>query len=338
LKETTLIVQSTKHSLRGAAAPPRNKIKILFILGAARTGSTLLGRLLGHVNGFFYMGELKSIWTPLFEEGVLCGCGIPFKSCPFWTDVFRRAFGGMEYVDTRMEQLRADKLRQRWLPLLLWPRISRKYREDIHQYYSRVVSAICRAGQEVSGCRVLIDSSKYVQDCIVLNQIQDLDLHVLHLVRDSRAVANSWRRKKQRPQFVLRAKFMPQVDIKDSALDWLVENALSEAVRPCLKHFTRIYYEDLVADPRGTLTRICSAIAEPNPRLDFLEGQTAHLGKGHTVAGNPVRFQEGPVDIKPDMEWVDNLSKRQKAVACAYTWPLMMYYGYFRRARRSSGP
>jgi len=312
-----------------------NKIKILFILGVGRSGSTLLGRLLGHVNGFFYMGELKAIWTPLFEEGVLCGCGIPFKCCPFWTDVFRRAFGDMEYVDTRMDQLRNSKLRLRWLPLLLCPRISRKYREDI-QDYSRVLRAICRAAQEVSGCRVLIDSSKFNQDCLVLSRIHDLDLHVVHLVRDSRAVAYSRLKKKQRPQFLSRTEFMPQLSIKSSAREWLRTNALSEALRPWFKHCTRIYYEDLVADPRGTLTRICSAIGEPSPTLDFLEGQTAHLVKGHTVAGNPMRFQEGPVQIKPDMEWAENLDKRQKAVASAYSWPLMMYYGYFRRSRTDS--
>ena len=332
-----MTVQPTENLLRGATAPGRNRTKILFILGAARTGSTLLGRLLGHVSGFFYMGELKAIWTPLFEEGVLCGCGIPFKTCPFWTEVFRRGFGGMEQVDIRMRELRFHKLRQRWLPLLLCQRLSRKYREDIHRDYSRVLSAICRGAQEVSDCRVLIDSSKYVQDCIVLNQIKDFDLHVLHLVRDSRAVANSWFRKKKRLQFTSREVFMPQISIRDSASDWLLENALSELVRPWLKHCTRIYYEDLVSDPRETLRRICSAIGEPNPTLGFLDGQTAYLDKGHTVAGNPIRFQEGPVQIKPDMEWLESLDKRQKAAVCAYTWPLMMYYGYLPRWRRPLG-
>ncbi len=307
-----------------------NKVRILYILGAARSGSTLLNRLLGHVNGFFSMGEVKAIWEMVCGEGVLCECRIPLKSCPFWTAVFRRALGGMENIDPRMDQLRTSKFRLRWLPLLLCPRISRKFHEEV-RYYSRVVSAICRAAQEVSGCRVLIDSSKFNQDCLVLNRIQDFDLHVVHLVRDSRAVAHSWLRKKQRPQFYLRPEFMPQLGVKASAREWLLTNALSESLRPCLKHYTRIYYEDLVADPRSTLTRICSAIGEPKPALEFLEGQTAHLGKGHTVAGNPMRFQEGPVQIKPDMEWIERLSKDQKAVVTRITWPLLLYYGYFRR-------
>ncbi len=88
-----------------------NKVKVLYILGAWRSGTTLLDRLLGQVKGFFSTGEIKVIWDRVFGhvwglgeysgEDVLCGCGIPFKSCPFWTGVFRQAFGGMEYVDSR---------------------------------------------------------------------------------------------------------------------------------------------------------------------------------------------------------------------------------------------
>ena len=44
-----------------------------------------------------------------------------------------------------------------------------------------------------------------------------------------------------------------------------------------------------------------------------------------------MRFDEGVVRIKPDLEWVEKLSKRQKAVVAATTWPLLLYYGYFRR-------
>jgi hypothetical protein len=86
-----------------------------------------------------------------------------------------------------------------------------------------------------------------------------------------------------------------------------------------------------VANPRTTLTRICSAIGEPAPALEFLEGQTAHLGKGHTIAGNPMRFEHGAVPIQPDLEWVEKLSKEQKSVVTRITWPLLLYYGYFRR-------
>lgn len=309
-----------------------NKIKLLYILGNGRSGSTLLDRLLGQVDGFFSMGELKWIWTLVYGEEQLCGCGCPFKACPFWTAVFEKAFGGLDKLGPRMDELSKSLLRLRQLPHLLCPRISSAYREDI-RYYSEVITKLCRAAYEVSDCRVLIDSSKFNRDRIVLSRIGEIDLHVVHLVRDSRAVAYSWLRKKRRPEFFGRAKFMYQLSVRNSASDWFFDNAMAEALRPFMKQYTRVYYEDLIGDPRGTLSKICTAVGEPTRILDFLDGQTAYLGKAHTVAGNPVRFDEGPVQLKADMEWVEKLSKGDKATVTAITWPLLLRYGYFRRGR-----
>ena len=144
--------------------------------------------------------------------------------------MFHRALGGMENIDPRMDQLRTSKFRLRWLPLLLCPRISRTYRQDV-QYYSRVVRAICRAAKEVSGCRVLIDSSKFNQDCIVLNRIQDIDLHVVHLVRDSRAVEQVVAEKETTAPVLLNDRFMPQFGIKASAANGC---SPTPRARPCV--------------------------------------------------------------------------------------------------------
>ena len=309
-----------------------DKVKVLYILGAGRSGSTLLDRLLGQVRGFFSMGELKWIWRLVYGEEQLCGCGTPFKSCPFWTAAFRQAFGGPENLDARMEKLSTSLLRLRRLPQLLCPFLSRKYRDDL-AYYSNVISGLCRAARDVSGCRVLIDSSKFNRDRIVLSRMEEIDLHVVHLIRDSRAVAYSWQRKKQRPEYASRTAYMYQLSTRNSASDWLFDNGMAEALRPFLKQYTRVHYEDLISDPRRTISRICIAVGEPNPALDFLDGQTAHLGKAHTVAGNPIRFKEGPIQLKPDIEWIEKLSKRDKALVTTITWPLMLCYGYFGRAR-----
>ena len=307
-----------------------SKVKVLYVLGAGRSGSTLLDRLLGQIDGFFSIGELKWIWRLVYGEEQLCGCGVPFRGCPFWTAVFRRAFGGMENLGPRMRELSTSLLRLRQLPQLLCPRIDRTFRDDL-AYFSQTLGTLFRATQQVSGCRVLIDSSKFNRDCIVLSRLRDIDLRVVHLVRDSRAVAYSWLRKKKRPEYYLRTAFMYQLDIKVSSREWLCTNAMSESLRPWLRHYVRLRYEDLVADPRGTLSRLCEAIGEPAPALDFLAGQTAYLGKGHTVAGNPVRFDEGPVPIRPDMEWVEKMDERQKALVARITWPLLRYYGYQRQ-------
>ena len=137
----------------------------------------------------------------------------PVRSCPFWTGVFRQAFGGMEYVDSRrMFELSASLFRVRRIPQLLCPSISRGFRDNL-QYFSQVVTKLYRTTQEVSGCRVLIDSSKTNKYCVGLSRIPDIDLHVVHIVRDSRAVAYSWQRKKKRPEIHWTTAFQRQSDV-----------------------------------------------------------------------------------------------------------------------------
>lgn len=80
----------------------REKIKVLFIGGYGRSGSTLLDRMLGQMEGFFSAGELRYIWDRSFAENQLCGCGKPFKKCAFWSTVIdETSFDGQKaYIDT----------------------------------------------------------------------------------------------------------------------------------------------------------------------------------------------------------------------------------------------
>ena len=51
------------------------------------------------IDGFASFGELRHIWERSFLGNQLCGCGRPFRQCPFWTEVAEVAFGGFDGVD-----------------------------------------------------------------------------------------------------------------------------------------------------------------------------------------------------------------------------------------------
>ena len=74
----------------GAARP----VKVLYVAGLGRSGSTILANTLGQVEGFFSGGELNFIWKHALIENRLCGCGRPSRECPFWGPVFNGEFGG----------------------------------------------------------------------------------------------------------------------------------------------------------------------------------------------------------------------------------------------------
>ena len=64
-----------------------NKIKIIYIAGLGRSGTTLLDRVLGQADNACSTGELKLLWRRGCVKNQLCGCGKSFNTCMFWYSV-----------------------------------------------------------------------------------------------------------------------------------------------------------------------------------------------------------------------------------------------------------
>jgi hypothetical protein len=100
---------------------------------------------------------------------------------------------------------------------------------------------------------------------------------------------------------------------------------------------TWLRYEDLVRNP--TLS-IRDALAEVDlgsvDRLPLASGRQLSLGVNHTVSGNPMRFQTGITDIKPDDEWKNKMKSADKAITTLLTSALLMRYGYLAGSRSPS--
>ena len=65
-------------------------MKVLYIAGVGRSGSTLLERMLGAVPGSVNTGELNAIFSRVASQDQRCGCGEPFSACAFWASRRRR--------------------------------------------------------------------------------------------------------------------------------------------------------------------------------------------------------------------------------------------------------
>ena len=64
-----------------------SRVRIVYIAGLGRSGSTILDRLLGAQPEFHSAGEVASTWSQGVLEDRLCSCGQPFSSCAFWERV-----------------------------------------------------------------------------------------------------------------------------------------------------------------------------------------------------------------------------------------------------------
>ena len=165
---------------------------MLYVGGFGRSGSTLLERCVGELGDACALGELVHLWERGLGNNELCGCGQPFRECPFWTEVGQVAFGGWENFDLeRALALKNAVDRNRNLPklLLAWPfgTFRRRLREYVALY-----DAIYEAAAQISGARVVVDSSKHASLAICLRRASRSRIRIVHVVRDSPAVVYSW--------------------------------------------------------------------------------------------------------------------------------------------------
>jgi Sulfotransferase family len=306
---------------------PDDRVKVLYIAGFGRSGSTVLGSVLGEIEGFFHGGELNFIWEHNLIKNRLCGCGEPFKKCEVWGAVFERAFGGMDRVDAReMVRLQSSGTRTRHVPLMLSPWGRRTLALRLGKYTARL-ERLYRGVQESTESRVIVDSSKMPSYGYVLGMSPDIDLYVVHLVRDPRAVAYAWL-KDPRLDADERA-YMNQVSAIKSSVLWDTWNVSSEALwRDPLGRYMRLRYEDFVVKPRRVVEEILGMLGESAGRLPFVGEHDVELDAGHTVAGNPNRFRSGLVRLRRDDEWVFRMAPQHRELVTLLTIPLLERYGY----------
>jgi len=306
-------------------------IKVAFVSSWSRSGSTLLDLLLGSLPDFWSAGEIRYLWDRGLKEDQLCGCGRTFGTCPVWSEVLGRAFGGRRRFDAEAT-LRARERASRTAPWrLLGPRTS----HGTHAFgrYPSVLGRLYPALREVTGARVLVDSSKYASHGLALAAIPEVELHVVHLVRDARAVAWSWQRVKPMPEVHWTKARMPRKSPSRSALFWALENLAIARLARRARTYSVLRYEDLVADPRAGLRRILSAMGEDPSAAEPLARRRVELKENHTVAGNPIRFTRGPLEIRADAEWQALMPARQRALVTGLTWPLLWRYGFLGERR-----
>jgi hypothetical protein len=299
-----------------------------------RSGSTILEAVLNRVPDLTGTGELKFVWQRGLRENRRCSCGTPVRECGFWTRVFTEAYGGLP--DERLDALcaAANRYRTRHLAALLLPGARRWYARDL-AWYRRDLARLHRAIGTVSGARVVVDSSKYPSHLFALLQAGDLagcpeaglDIRVVHVVRDPRAVAYSWQRDKDDPDAP--GARMPRLPPAVSAAYWSAWNLATERLaRTGGLPYLRLRYEDLIADPAGRVGEVLALAGLPAAPVPVTDGGEVELGVSHQVSGNPVRFAQGGIAIRDDDEWSRAMARRDQHLVNAVTAPVRQRYGY----------
>jgi hypothetical protein len=304
------------------------RVKVLHVVGSVRSGSTILGNVLGELDGFFHAGELHNVWKNLLRART-CGCGRPLPDCPFWSGVRDGRFGALpDAVEVRRWQ--EETLRIRHLRHVLSQDGSRAFERNALDAYRGALSQLYRAIGRAAGAQVIVDSSKWPRHAAAAASLDDVEPYFIHLVRDPRGVAYSRQGIRSMRGDPGTRGVAKSLHMALAGWSWMKVNLGAEAV--CRKagrgRFLRIRYEDFVSRPRQTLEKTLTLIGEQSLDLPIVGDRTVRLSPNHTVGGNSNRFRAGPVEITEDARWRAAFDRRDWLVATTMTLPLLRRYGY----------
>lgn len=304
-------------------------MKIVYIAGASRSGSTLVDRLLGGLPGVVSLGEVSQIWGRAYHEDQLCGCGLPFSQCPFWARVSRQAFGAPLNFDIEdMIRARRRLISNRKMLLHFLPRATNRDWYRTKELYSSRLVSLFRAIHQTCDKPIMVDSSKSPAHGMLLAQCEGIDLTVIHLVRDSRGMAFSAGKVKEKPDAHDRTAFMHRLRAHESAIGWLRTNIFSEILTGSSTRALRVRYEDLMEDPVNVVNSIAQLASVSSRGITHILPHKAVVPTAHTISGNPMRFVKGDLPLRLDDEWATAMPLSDRRVVTALTWPLLYRYGY----------
>ena len=302
------------------------KTKVIFVAGSGRCGSTLINSILGQFSGAFSCGEVRYIWDRGFEDNSYCGCGERFLECPMWQGIIDEAFKDNELNAKKMVELR-ERVHTRQLFGVVLP-FWRKRLVQALQPYLPALAELYDGIASVTGAEVIIDTSKFPTHGFALSLLPNVELYVLHLVRDGRAVAYSWQRRKQ---YGLDHNgdpiFMAQHHPAKSSYWWATWNAIIELLWRRENYF-RLRYEDFVLEPQSYTQQILDWVGLDVSAETVVKNNQVNLAPNHAVSGNPSRYAKGALVLRPDSEWRQAFSGIPFYATTGLLGLQLRHYGY----------
>lgn len=323
-----------------------DKAKLVYLLAASHSGSTLLAMLLGTHPQVCTVGELRFNGFQK-EKGYRCSCRALLEECSFWKNV--SASIAQDGIDFDVRRAGTDfagnatpYVRKLLKPLHRGPAVefvrdsllalSPQWRNSLPRVQQRNAAAM-RNILKCTGKDVIVDSSKTGMRLKYLLRNPELDVRVVWLVRDGREVSLTY----MDPARFADAKDPnlrgggsggdradERLNVRAAARDWrrCIEDA-QEALRHVdPSRFIKVQYEKLCTDPAATLDKIFEFIGvRPADVTSEFRNVEQH------VIGNGMRFDQDR-KIRLDLRWPDVFTAAEVAAFNEVAGSMNVRMGY----------
>jgi hypothetical protein len=294
------------------------KIKVLFIAGPTRSGSTIISNILGQINGFFHAGEIIEAW----DRGRTwkCSCGQTPIKCEVWSEIFKTLNAAVSRSEQAEIIRMRDKLSKSHKVILNHYRHPQKLIPNtLEARYLSGLAILYNIIQNKTGADIIIDSSKNVGYGHTLKRVKAIELYVLHLFRDSRATVFSWSKKKNE---------LWKAHPLQTAAVWSSRNIAAEFLKKGQSNkYLKMRYEDFIKNPQEGVRAILNILNVDKVQLPFISSNEVMLETSHGLCGNPGRFNRGVEKLVLDNRWKE-MKLFDNLIATFLTWPLLLKYNY----------
>ncbi|MBI5469886.1 sulfotransferase [Candidatus Kaiserbacteria bacterium] len=246
-------------------------MKAVFILSCGHSGSTLLDILLDSHSSVVGVGEMHGA-----KPNRPCTCGRRAGDCEVWRD----ALGAEPWQRREIYRPKLSYLLGRG-PYFY--SIGKKPVDD-----AEFTGATMRAYAQLLkrfNASIIVDSSKEVERAELIARDPNVEVIIIHLVRDGRGTTWSYIRKYK--------KLIPYLFM------WFLSNVKIEIFKRRFKRrILFLRYEDLADNPEATLRKLCEKIGIPFEPAMLEFDKKEH----HQIEGNRMRFVPGHA-IHRDDKW-----------------------------------
>jgi Sulfotransferase family len=266
---------SPDPAVHAPSGDPLQRPKVVYVMGAGRSGSTILGTALGNCANIFFCGELAR-WHRRSGKPL---AGVEREQ--FWRAVRQEVEIDAASLgpDVRYLQQSSNLFR-----VATWP-AQRRLRERFRRASEDLYRAIARTSEAT----YVVDTSHFPRRARELQSLGGIDLYLLFLVRDPQSVVASYGRRDvvQGPKFNTLAT---------NAYLWLTYSlSLLIFLRQPRERRLFVRHEAFIADPERVLREILDRIGSSAdlPDLTALRMDLAFLGN-RMVRGRVVALDRQP--------------------------------------------
>lgn len=304
-------------------------VQIICISGQGRSGSTLLTQVLGQHSDITSVGELFPFSERFIDSVATCACGKNVQQCPFWSDVLK--YPEMEEAIGKLGQIEFHKLMRLRNFLFFVKKLQHGDIPPPLKLGAEAISLVVNRIQKASPCSTIVDASKK-PNAALLYYLAGFQVHILHLVRDSRGIVYSWRGRSGEENFTGGRNVSLRINrlqICRSSLEYYFYNLFAESAGKLMNSCQQVNYEDFTQSPATNLSRIFTAFGLTDESSQIVFDNTFCMEESlHIMSGNSARFNHGQVKIEKDQEWQSCMNRIDRAITTVITYPVLKRHGY----------